>query len=217
MVQPISAAFDRFRFSFFLDGYSVRDGLDLTALRALTRAERTLAETMLLASLPDMRCIIGLGVIGSERTSRPLERLLNAECRAWREARLAGRLEHAPDRMIETARALWLIRPDLRWLKPVLEVLALSDQDSQRADAASRLDVFHHADAVPVLVRTLDDRDTLVRHHAARALLAIHWLAHESKDPEHMLYRIMADDPARRESGKRAVLHAISGKSIAGV
>jgi hypothetical protein len=207
----MTAAFDQFRCTFFTDDNSARDGLDLTALTELSGAERTLAETMLIASLPDTRSIIGLGVVGSKRASRLLEDVLISESCAWREARRAGRHEHSPTRMIEAARALWLIRPDRRWLMLVLEVLALSNVDSQRADAALKLDVFHDADAVAALVTALDDRDNLVRHHAARSLLALHALDHESKDPEHMLYRIMADDDSRRDSGIRAVLLAISG------
>ena len=50
-----SAAFERFRFSFFEDPYSPRDGLDLAALAALEGDERSRAEDMLLAlhGLPD--------------------------------------------------------------------------------------------------------------------------------------------------------------------
>lgn len=211
----MSAAFDRFRFSFFLDACSARNGLDLTAARELEGVERTLGETMLLASLPDTRCIIGLGVIGSERAMRPLELLLAAEAGDWRAAQSAARMEYAPTRIIEAARALWLIRPDRRWLEAMLEVLALSRAASHRADAALRLDAFRTIHAVPALVNALDDCDALVRHHAARTLLAIHGLDHASKDPEHALYRVMADDLVRRESGKRDVVRAVAGAPIA--
>ena len=57
--------------------------------------------------------------------------------------------------------------------------------------------------AVPPLLKAIDDPHSLVRHHAARALLAIHGLPADANNPEHMIYRLMSDDPVRRESGKR--------------
>jgi hypothetical protein len=62
-----SAAFEHFRFSFFDDPNSVRDGLDTAALAALTGEERVRAEDLLIAALPDSRAIIGLGVLRSRR------------------------------------------------------------------------------------------------------------------------------------------------------
>ena len=69
-------------------------------------------------------------------------------------------------------------------------------------------------------MKALDDPDGLVRHHAARALLVLHGLLDENgleqPDIEHMMYRVMADDPARRAGGKRDVLAAIAGRLISG-
>ena len=50
-------------------------------------------------------------------------------------------------------------------------------------------------------------------------LLMIHGLSEEADvmkqhNPEHMMYRVMADDPARREGGKRDILAAIAGRPI---
>jgi HEAT repeat protein len=67
---------------------------------------------------------------------------------------------------------------------------------------------------VPALIGALDDTEPLVRHHAARGLLEMHGLSTESLDPAHMMYRIMSDDTARRESGKQDVLAAIDGRPI---
>ncbi|MGC2123741.1 MAG: hypothetical protein WA652_12895, partial [Xanthobacteraceae bacterium] len=58
-----SAAFERFRFSFFEDTDSARQGLDQATLAALEGEERAQAEDMLLRYLPDSRGIIGLGVL----------------------------------------------------------------------------------------------------------------------------------------------------------
>jgi hypothetical protein len=49
----MSDAFERFRFSFFEDQNSARDGLDLSSLAQLSDDERVRAEDMLIAYLPD--------------------------------------------------------------------------------------------------------------------------------------------------------------------
>jgi hypothetical protein len=53
-----------------------------------------------------------------------------------------------------------------------------------------------------------------VRPEAARGLLAIHGLPAESNDRGHMTYRVMSDDAARREGGKRDILASIDGRPI---
>jgi hypothetical protein len=74
-----SPAFERFRFSFFEDPDSARQGLDTGALAALEGEERSRSEDMLLQYLPDTRGVIGLGVLGSRRAEPALVRLLEAE------------------------------------------------------------------------------------------------------------------------------------------
>ena len=49
---------------------------------------------------------------------------------------------------------------------------------------------------------------------AARTLLILHGLPVDAMNPPEMTYRVMADDPTRRESGKRDVLAAITGREI---
>jgi len=39
----------------------------------------------------------------------------------------------------------------------------------------------------------------------------IHGLPADPKDLQHMMYRVMSDDPTRREGGKRDIRQAISG------
>jgi hypothetical protein len=89
-----------------------------------------------------------------------------------------------------------------------------SPRRRQRLDAAIALSVFRD----PVAVRALDDPAKLVRHHAAGALLAIHGLTDEADvtrhSPEHMTYRVMSDDTARRDGGKRDIMAAIAGRPI---
>jgi hypothetical protein len=204
-----SPAFERFRFSFFEDAYSARDGLDTAALAELAGEERTRAEEMLIAYLPDTRGVIGLGELRSHRAEPALTALFEAERRVRGSPAIAY-----------LAKALWQIRPDPRWLAAVVDVLASADFDMQRMNAALALSVFHHPEAVAPLVEALDDPAALVRHHAARALLMLHDLLDvnglEQPDSEHMLYRVMADDPARRAGGKRDILAAIAGRSQVG-
>jgi hypothetical protein len=44
--------------------------------------------------------------------------------------------------------------------------------------------------------------------------LALHGVPVDALNPPEMLYRAMADDPARREGGKRDLLAAIAGRQI---
>ncbi len=73
-----SAAFERFRISFFVDPDSWRDGLDTVALAQLDGRERNKAEIMLTQYLPDARSVIGLGVLRSQWAERRLMRLFEA-------------------------------------------------------------------------------------------------------------------------------------------
>ena len=67
---------------------------------------------------------------------------------------------------------------------------------------------------VRALVRAPDDPERPVRHHAARGLLALRGLPIKSNDPQHIMYRGMSDDTARREGSKRDILAAIAGRPI---
>ena len=200
-----SPAFEHFRFSFFEDADLPRNGLDTAALAELQGDERAQAEEMLIAYLPDTRGVIGLGELRSRRAERRLAELFEAE-RAQDSSTI-----------VYLAKALWQIRPDPRWLAAVAEVLASSDLDMRRLNAAHALCVFRHAEAVRPLMKALDDPANLVRYHAAHALLAIHGVLDENsleEDSEHMMYRVMAQDPARRMGGKRDILTAIAGRPI---
>ena len=197
-----SAAFERFRFSFFEDPDSPRNGLDMKALAALEGAERSRAEEMLLQCLPDTRAVIGLGALGSRRAEPALVQLFDAEQGSDSSAQ------------IYLATALWQIRPDPRWLEAVIEVLASAGEPMQRLTAAEALHHFRDAASVRALVKSLNDPERLVRHHAARGLLALHGLPDDSNDPQHMIYRVMSDDAERYERGKRDVLAAIAGRPI---
>jgi hypothetical protein len=197
-----SPAFERFRFSFFEDRDSPRNGLDMKSLAALEGEERSLAEGMLLQYLPDTRGVIGLGELRSLRAEPALVQLFET----GQDSGSSGQ--------IYLAKALWQIRPNPRWLEAVVEVLASADQPMQRLAAALALCDFRDLAAVGALVKSLDDPEGLVRYHAARALLALHGLPDYSGDPQHVLHRAMSNDVEQHEGGKREILAAIAGRTI---
>jgi HEAT repeat protein len=197
-----SAAFERFRFSFFEDPDSPRNGLDLKALAALEGEERSRAEDMLLQYLPDTRGVIGLGALGSRRAEPALVRLFEASEGS------------DSSEQVYLAKALWQIQPNPRWLDAVIEVLASADEPMQRLTAAEALYHFRDSVAVGALAKALGDPERLVRHHAARGLLALCGLPDDSEDPQHMMYRVMSDDADRREGGRREILAAIARRPI---
>jgi HEAT repeat protein len=209
-----SPAFERFRFSFFEDENSARDGLATSALAELDGDEAAEAESMLIGYLPDMRAAIGLGVLRSRRAEAELTQMFDTGQQAQREAKAANGEFRSTDGLVYLAKALWQIRPDRRWLDAMLDVLASGD-GTQRQTAAEQLRGVRDPAAVPALIKAIDDDEPLVRHHAARRLLDLHGLPTGSWDPAHMMFRVMSKDAARREGGKRDVLAVIDGRPIA--
>jgi PBS lyase HEAT-like repeat len=197
-----SPAFERFRFSFFEDPDSPRNGLDMKALAALEGEELSRAEDMLLRYLPDTRAAIGLGALGSRRAEPALLQLFEAERGS------------ESSEQIYLAKALWQIRPDPRWLVAVIDVLTSAGEPMRRLTAAETLYHFRDPATVGALVKSLDDPEGLVRHHAARGLFALHGLPDNSNDPQHMMYRVMSNDAERHEGGKRDILAAVGGRPI---
>ena len=208
-----SAAFERFRFSFFEDEMSARDGLDTRALAELRGEEVTRAEDMLIGFLPDTRGVIGLGILRSRRAEPELAKLFEAEERGWRAAKAAGEEFWSTHGLVDLAKALWSIRPDPRWRDAMISVLGAAE-DWQRQPAVEALCDVSDPVAVQALIKALDDSEPLVRYHAARGLLLIHGLPVDTRDPAHMMYRVMSGDAARRDGGKQDILAAIDGRPI---
>ena len=187
----------------------------MATLARLDGEERTRAEAMLLDFLPDTRGVIGLGVLRSRRAEPELIRLFEAERFAEREAkRIPDRLWY-PFALIDLARALWLIDPEPRWLAALIDVLAACTDETARQTAAEALYDIREPAVVRALIEALDDPEALVRYHAAHGLLGIHGLPNGTMDPAHMMYRVMSENTARREGGKRDVLAAIAGRPLA--
>jgi hypothetical protein len=212
-----SAAFERFRFSFFEDEMSARDGLDTRALAELRGEEVSRAEDMLIGFLPDTRGVIGLGILRSRRAEPQLMRFFEAEQRGWRRAKAQGKANGeefwSTHGLVYLAKALWRIRPDPRWRDAMIDVLGATE-DWKRQPAVQALCDVCDPVAVQALIKALDDIEPLVRYHAARGLLLIHGLPVDTRDPAHMMYRVMSKDAARREGGKQDILAAIDGRPI---
>ena len=214
----MSDAFKRFQYSFFEDPTSAQDALDTASLASLAGDERARAEDMLIAFLPDARAVIGLGVLRSNKAQPRLKEMFDhgrkEQAKAARNAQKQD--EYNPLGLLFLARALWLIAPDPRWPVPAIEVLGTAREWVQRQEAAEALGVMHTPEAAAALTKALDDSDELVRFSAARGLLALYGLSYDLNDIQSMVYRVMAEDAARREAGKRDVLAAIAGRAMAG-
>ena len=167
--KPAAAAeakspdFEQFRFDFFEDNGWVRDVLDTRALLRLTGEERTLAEDMLIGSLPDARAVIGLSKLRSRRAEPQLLSLFEAQ----RIARLAARATHddewTPYILVWSAKALWRIDPKPRFLEPIIETLGDAEYPEQRETAA------HELVDVP--------EEEAQTHSSARSTIPRHWCA----------------------------------------
>jgi HEAT repeat protein len=167
---------------------------------------------MLLNCLPDARGVIGLGVLRSRQAEPQLLQLFQAEQQAQRESATGDWFPYA---LIYLAKTLWQIRPDPRWAAALIGVLASADEPIARQTAAEELYGVNDATVAPALIAALDDPEPLVRYHASRGLLAIYGLPADSKDREHMVYRVMSNDIARRTTGKQDILAAIAGRPAA--
>jgi HEAT repeat protein len=209
----ISDAFRRFEFSFFHDPKSAQDALDTASLAALAGDERLRAEDMLIAFLPDARAVIGLGVLRSQKAAPSLQHLFDDELKEQAEAARDAQKQHEwnPRGLL----CLGRIEPDPRWPVPAIAELTSAPEWVHRQEAAEALSVMRTPEAVAALTKALDDGDGLVRFSAARGLLALYGLSYDVADIQSMVYRVMADDAARRAGGKRDVLAAVAGRTMA--
>jgi HEAT repeat protein len=212
--RKMSAAFERFKFSFFEDPKSAQDALDTAALQQLQGDERERAQAMLIAFLPDSRGVIGLGVLRSRRAEPHLVKLFVAERLQQLAAKTGADGGWYPFALLYLARALWLIDPNPRWPAAAIDVLNSPDVWSARQEAAEALYGVRDPAAVQALTTALDDPEPLVRHHAARGLLAIYGFPAEPIDPQAMIIRVMSNDAVRRATAKSEILAAIAGRPL---
>ncbi len=191
-----SPAFEAFHRSFRAESGSERR-LDLDALAALDGRERRLAERILLNALPDACAIAGLGELATRRALRRLTGLFEQECARAQAASVVGEAQESGAVMIATAAALWRIAPQDRLPRALIARLRCARAASERRDAAVALARMPTAEVDEALNDALDDRDALVRHHAARSLLAIHGVEVDAHGAHCMIYRAMASERAR--------------------
>ena len=220
----MSAAFQRFKYSFFEDPTSAQDALDIPSLAALQGDERSHAESLLLAFLPDTRAVIGLGELRSRKAEPPLIRLFDIERKQQIEARHnterqpGGAEEWYPSALLYLARALWRIDPDPQRPQAIIEVLSSAREEVFRQEAVEALYGIDDPSAIQALTGALDDAVPLVRYAAARGLLTLYGLPGDPADPKDMVIKdmaiaVMSGDAARRESGKQKILAAIAGRT----
>jgi hypothetical protein len=203
-MATMSAAYERFHTSFFDDdSNSARDGLDFESLRALEGAERQRAEDELLARLPDIRAIMGLGELRAVAAAPELRKVFDRE------------RPQASYKLIASAVALWRIAPDPAYVDAVAGAVAHASSPERRMEAVLATRELRDAGAVPALVGALDDEDELVRSHAVDALYDLHGVALAPGDLQHPSVRVMSDDDAVHGAAKDDVLRAIAGRTVA--
>jgi HEAT repeat protein len=106
--------------------------------------------------------------------------------------------------LIAAAQALWRREPRPRYVRAIIGRLRFSPSRSERMEAAAALAHIPTPEADAALAEALDDGDALVRHHAARALLAIHGVAVDPRAVHIMVYRLMAAQAERQEAAPHA-------------
>ncbi|MDE3175064.1 MAG: hypothetical protein KGM15_03020 [Pseudomonadota bacterium] len=186
-----SPAFRQFWFSFYEERDYPRHRLDVEVLVALQGRERDLAERMLINALPDLRAVVGLGELVSIKAAPKLKALFEAECGAAQGARIRDDADWRGARLIATAEALWRIEPCPRYTRALIGRLRHSAAWSERMDAAAALARMAGAEVEAALNDALDDPDALVRHHAARSLLALHGVEVDARAAHRMVYGLM--------------------------
>ena len=194
----VSEALTRFKYCFFEDPYSARDYLDTESAEVLEGEDRVCAETMLLDFLPDLRAVIGLGVLRSRKALPAL--------RARFESAPTGPFSYG---QVETALAIYRIEPDSRMAAYLGEALVRASDWSARMQAALALANLPVGEAAPALLQGLEDADKLIRHHAAAALLRLHGIGWNADDLEHPTVRIMSGSVAIQERARGEIRAAI--------
>lgn len=201
--------FNKFYFSFFgrsLD--ALRDGPNIEALLQLEGDERQQAEQLLLEnlSLNDSRSAVGLGEIRSQIAVTPLTELLLKCKQSWLLIWCDGRSQ------VDTALALWRIENNPRSAKSIVKVLSHDRHADHRIHAAMALKGFPIDVGTQSLVMALNDKNDLVRHHAASSLIDTHGLSETGKHPDPLAIEVMRKDRCARKEAIERLKHAIEIK-----
>ena len=196
-----SEALKRFRHCFFDDPYSARDYLDTEFAEVLEGEDRVRAETMLLDFPPDLRAVIGLGILGSKKALPAL--------RARFQSAPTGPYSYG---QIETALAIYRIEPDPRLTIFLGEALQHAGDWTARMQAVLALTNMPLTEAAPALLQGLDDPDKLVRHHAAAALLRLNGIVWNADDLQHAAVRVMSGNAGIQDMARREIRAAVENR-----
>jgi hypothetical protein len=149
--------------------------LDLTALLALTGAERDEAERLLIGALEGH----------DARTAEPLAKLGGPAGRAALQAYAVGGGEEKTRLFV--LHALWTTTQDRQWVEPMLFLLGNPDENVRRIATVLASDAPKEL-ALPRLRHAmLDDESTAVRAIALSSILALHGFADVAREPGSLL------------------------------
>jgi hypothetical protein len=159
-----SPVFEQFRRDFFGTDFKSHTEPDLWALTRLEPYERETAEFMLIEALDgdDVRPIIGVGVLKSQRALRTLRRMYR-QC-------VGGYNKNG----FWVAQALWRIERTSEVVPTLLEKLEGGDYWSERVMGAFALAEVDTPASKAALRKALRDPDSMVRETAKDSLLQIH-------------------------------------------
>ena len=202
----LSKPFQRFLHAFF-DPWTYEmwhEGFDVQSLSYLSAEEQRQVEDMLLQRLEqgntDSRIIVGLGELRSHRAIAALSVYLQA-----------SRGERS---VIEPAVALWQIAHCQQAVAALIEALAELPDCFGRMDAAIGLGDCRCQQAAHALEQALSDEASLVRYHAANALLRIYSLWQHRKRGHPLAIKLMSDDAEKRAAALTRILALIKHRSL---
>jgi hypothetical protein len=190
-----SSDFEQFVATFFGTGPdAAREGPDEAALARLRGDEREQAKEMLFERLgpSDPRPAVGLGVLQAKEAAEPIRALMEQ----YEES--AENIDASF--LTDTSLALFRIEKAPEALGNVVRVLVRSPYPTNRTHAALTLRQFRDPRAAQALDGSMqNDPDRIVRHNAAKSLLALHGLLPDQTENPPLTIRVMIDAPAVRD------------------
>ncbi len=199
--------YQRFLDTFFNTGReAAMDGPDTGALSRLQGYEQDEAERMLIErlSVRDARPAIGLGVLRSQKGAAAVREMMHS---------LEGReTELEAGALVAISLACYRIDGDTKAIENIINVLENSPTDVFRQDAVIALRDSGAPGAEAAIWRAVEhDANNLVRHNAAKAILALHGKLANPRDPPDVTYKVMQQAPHIREEALRELRALLRG------